>query len=250
MVATPDPKQSRNAAAQQAKPGIAPGIPPSGRKILIISADMFEDSELVYPYYRLQAEGYEVHLATPEGKLITGKHGVPMQGHFDIAKASMKNYDALVIPGGQSPDQLRKNDIAAKLVASAIQQGCWIAAICHGPQLLGSIPQELRAGRVLTSWISVRDEMLNAGYDWVDEPVVVDRGVITSRNPQDLPVFVEVLIAALYGELELDEGEEPAEEKSAKGSKSTNATKGKSAVDNNAKGSTGKNGKKKQPARA
>ncbi|HYE78226.1 MAG TPA: type 1 glutamine amidotransferase domain-containing protein [bacterium] len=242
-----DAKKPKQEAAVQAKPGCAPGIPPNGRKVLIISADMVEDTELTYPYYRLQAEGYEVHLATPEAKVITGKHGVPMRGDLDIAKVSMKGYDALVIPGGQSPDQLRRTDTAAKLVAQALRQGCWVAALCHGPQLLGSIPRELRGDRVVTSWISVRDEMLNAGYDWVDEPVVVDNGVITSRNPQDLPVFVEVLIAALYGELDDDAEMEEVPQEAPRGAQATGQTKSKSKAGANGQSNATR---KKQPARA
>lgn len=182
--------------------GTANAIRPNGRTILIISASSFEDAELIYPYYRLQAEGYAVLVATPRGELIKGKHGYPMAADLALEKATLKGIDAVVIPGGQSPDALRRDDTAAKLVAGAMRQGIPVAAICHGPLLLCSVPKELRGERTVTSWVSIKDDLTNAGYTWVDEAVVLDGGVITSRNPKDLPAFCETLIAVLAGEFE------------------------------------------------
>jgi len=189
-------------AARSTTQGTANAIRPNGRTILIISASSFEDAELIYPYYRLQAEGYAVLVATPKGEVIKGKHGYPMAADLALEKATLKGIDAIVLPGGQSPDALRRDDTATKLVAGAIKAGIPVAAICHGPLLLCSIPKDLRGERTVTSWISIKDDLLNAGYSWVDEAVVLDDGVITSRNPRDLPAFCETLIAVLEGEFE------------------------------------------------
>lgn len=170
-------------------------------KILILATDGFEQSELETPRDKLKAVAQLVHVAAPKERkkkdVIVGwqNHdwGKPVPVDVDLADASTSLYDALVLPGGQmNPDTLRKNADALKLIKAFLSEGKVVAAICHAPWLL--IEANAVRGRRATSYDSIKTDMINAGANWVDEPVVADQGIITSRNPGDLEAFVAKVI--------------------------------------------------------
>jgi protease I len=168
-----------------------------GKKVAILAADMFERVELEEPKQALEAEG-----ATIE---IVSIHDGEIQGfdHFDpadrvrvdktVEEVSAGDYDALLIPGGVgNPDQLRGDENAVEFVREFGESGKPMAVICHGPWML--VESGLARGRKLTSWPTLRTDIANAGGEWVDEEVVVDGGIVTSRNPDDIPAFNKKMI--------------------------------------------------------
>lgn len=166
-------------------------------KILIIATHGFEQSELEVPRDKLKAAGATVQVATPDGKAITGwdkkDWGRPVDADLKIADAACADYQALVIPGGvMNPDKLRVDDDAMALVKAFLSGGKIVAAVCHGPWLL--VQADALQGRQATSYPSIRKDVENAGATWLDEEVVVDNGIITSRNPGDLDAFTKKII--------------------------------------------------------
>lgn len=158
-------------------------------RIAFILADDFEDSEFRKPYDALKNAGHEIDvLGVKGGAKVKGKHG---HEEVEIAAAASEKdpagYDALVIPGGYSPDHLRMDRGVVRFVQGVVRAGKLVAAVCHGPQLL--IEADAVEDKTLTSWPSVRTDLLNAGAKWVDKPVVVDGQLITSRKPEDLDAF-------------------------------------------------------------
>lgn len=167
-------------------------------KALIVATDKFEDNELTYPYYRLQEAEITIKVATPDGEPITGKHGIKVEGDLQISDAEQEDYDLLVIPGGRSPEHLRMEAPEVfKLVKDFEEEGKLISAICHGAQLLMSA--DILDGRRATCYWSIRDDLENAGAEFVDEPVVVDENLVTSRHPPDLPEFMKKTLGKLKG---------------------------------------------------
>lgn len=168
-------------------------------KIACVLGQGFEDSEFRVPYDRLKKEGYQVDIigvkAGEELKGYKGKEKVKAEKSIDEAKAD--DYDALLIPGGQSPDHLRVNKRMVDFVGAFDRSGKLIAAICHGPQLL--IAAHLVKGRTLTAWQTIQDDLQQIGANVKDQPVVKDRNWITSRKPDDLQQFSDALIERLEG---------------------------------------------------
>lgn len=170
------------------------------QRVLILATDGFEQSELLDPKRALEAAGYETVVASPKGGEIRGWHmkdwgeSVIVDAGLDDVEA--EDFDALLLPGGQmNPDALRMEDRAIELIADFDDAGKPIAAICHGPWLLAEA--DIIEGRTLTSWPSIRTDLENAGAMVVDEQVVVDDNLITSRKPDDIPAFNEALLGAL-----------------------------------------------------
>ena len=166
-------------------------------RIAMIADDMFEDVELRQPYDQLREAGHEVVLVGLEaGKQITGKKG---KERFTIERAASDvradEFDALVIPGGYSPDKLRTSLPMVAFTRAFFDQGKLVAAVCHAPSLL--IEADVTEGRTLTSWPSIRTDLLNAGARWVDREVVEDGNLVTSRNPGDLPAFADAILRRL-----------------------------------------------------
>ncbi|MFP5308232.1 MAG: type 1 glutamine amidotransferase domain-containing protein [Actinomycetes bacterium] len=166
------------------------------RRVLVLAADLFEDSELLYPVHRLREEGAEVVVASPDGAAVTGKKGhgpLEVDGRIDAFDAD--DFDALVIPGGFAPDRLRREEAALDLVRAFDEAGRPVAFICHAGWV--PISAGVLRGRRATSVGAIRDDMVNAGADWVDEPVVVDGALVSSRDPGDLGPWLRTLIDRL-----------------------------------------------------
>lgn len=179
---------------------MAPTEPLSSRRILIMAADGFEQSELEVPLERLQDAGAKIDIASLEMGDITGwdedDWGDEIEVDLKISDVHIDNYDALILPGGQiNPDLLRVDDDAVALIRDFAATGKPVAAICHAPWLL--IEAGLAKGRRLTCYKSIRTDVANAGAEVVDEAVVIDGNIITSRCPDDLPAFCDAIIEAL-----------------------------------------------------
>jgi protease I len=170
----------------------------SPARVLLLAADQFEDMELLYPLYRLAEEGDEVTVAGLDPSPVTGKKGHgPVPVDATVEQVTEPDYDALVIPGGYAPDKLRRSAAVLDLVRAFDRAGKPIAFICHA----GWVPISARilAGRRATSVRAIRDDMENAGADWVDEATVVDGNLISARTPADLGPWLKALLAALHG---------------------------------------------------
>jgi protease I len=163
-----------------------------GKKIAILATDGFEQSELEQPREALQQAGAETEVISPKDGEIRGwaedDFGDSVPVDRALAEVSAEDYDGLLLPGGvMNPDKLRLEPKAVEFVRAFFSAGKPVAAICHGPQLL--IEADVVRGRKLTSYPSVRKDLINAGAQWVDAEVVVDNGLVTSRKPDDIPAF-------------------------------------------------------------
>jgi protease I len=166
------------------------------KSILTFVEDVYEDLELWYPRLRLEEEGWKVVVAGPEaGRLYTGKHGYPCRSEAAIPAVASRDYDALLVPGGFAPDRLRRSQDVKRLVQEFNAQGKPIAFICHAGWIL--ISADILRGRRATGTVGIKDDMVNAGAIWVDEALVVDGNLISSRTPADLPVFGRGIVDAL-----------------------------------------------------
>lgn len=164
--------------------------------VALLTADLFEDVELWYPYYRLQEAGHQVELVGCEKNVEhQGKKGTVARTTVAASELDPGEIDAVVIPGGYSPDHMRRCPAMVDLVRAAGMAGKPVAAICHGPWMLASAG--LLSGRQATSFFSIRDDIVNAGADWVDGEVVRDGNIVTSRRPADLPAFMREVIDSL-----------------------------------------------------
>lgn len=170
------------------------------KKIAILSADGFEQSELESPLNKLKEEGAEVEVISLESGEIKGmtnhEWGNPIKVDKTVENADVYAYDALILPGGViNPDALRKNEDAVNFVKDFWNTGKLVASICHGPQTL--ITANLVNGKKMTSYETIKVDLQNAGADWVDQSVVKDENLITSRNPNDLDAFNAKIIETL-----------------------------------------------------
>ena len=169
---------------------------PTNKRIAVLAADFFEESELIYPTLRLREEGHEVVVAAPGGVAVTGKSGYgPHAVDADVADLAVDDLDAVVVPGGFGPDLLRRDPRVLSLVAGADSAGMPVAFVCHGAWV--GVSAGILTGRRLTTVAAIRDDVQNAGATWVDEPVVVDGNLVTAQLPRDLGRWMRALIAAL-----------------------------------------------------
>jgi protease I len=157
-------------------------------KALMISADNFEDTELLVPYYRLREEGIEVDVASIKKGPIKGKHGYEIGANKALKDVDPGEYDILILPGGKAPAEVRKHKEALEIARHFFEKQKPVSAICHGPQTL--ISAGLMKGRHATCYKSVAGEMKEAGARYEDKEVVVDGNLVTSRQPSDLPAFM------------------------------------------------------------
>ena len=167
-----------------------------GKHIAVLAEDLYEDLELWHPLLRLREEGALVTVVGPEtGQTHAGKHGYPVTADTTAAEIKPGDTDAVVIPGGYAPDRIRRHPEMIELVRQVHERGMVVAFICHGGWV--PISADIVNGRKATSFSAIKDDMVNAGADWVDDEVVVDGNLISSRTPDDLPAFCKALITAL-----------------------------------------------------
>ena len=166
-----------------------------GKRILFFAGPLYEDLELWYPKIRLEEEGATTVVAGIGEKTYQGKRGYPVTVDTNIDQVYAEAFDGLVIPGGFAPDQLRRSDHVLRLTREIYQSGKPVAFICHA----GWVPISARIlkGRRATSVGAIRDDMVNAGADWVDEAAVVDGNLISARTPADLGPWMKALLKAL-----------------------------------------------------
>ncbi len=167
------------------------------KKVAILVTDGFEQVELTGPKRALEDAGAQTEVIAPSGDKVRGwKHtewGDPVLVDLRLANAKPKDFDALLLPGGvMNPDHLRRNPQVQQFVRAFFEAGKPVAAICHGPWTL--IDAGVVTGRKLTSYESIQTDLINAGANWVDQEVVVDRGLVTSRKPDDIPAFNRKMI--------------------------------------------------------
>lgn len=172
----------------------------NNKKIAILVADGFEQVELTKPKEAFEGAGATVHIISPNSDRVQGWNHYDKADYFPVDvildEAVADNYDGLLLPGGTvNPDQLRTKDKAIQFIKSFFEADKPVAAICHGPWSL--IETGEVKGRTITSWPSLKTDLKNAGGNWVDREVVEDNGLITSRNPDDIPAFNEKAIALL-----------------------------------------------------
>lgn len=168
-----------------------------GKKVAILAADGFEESELLEPRAALDEAGAETTIVSPKKDIIKGwaetDWGESVKVDLSLEDADCEDFDALLLPGGvMNPDHLRTLPEAIEFVRGFFEAGKPVAAICHGPQIL--IDADVARGRKLTSYPSIKNDLMNAGAEWYDRDVVTDQGLVTSRRPDDLPAFNKKMI--------------------------------------------------------
>jgi protease I len=170
-----------------------------GKRIAVLAADLYQEMEIWYPLLRFREEGAEtVAVGAEAGKTYSSKKGYPVVADQSIADVHAKDFDAVVIPGGWAPDTLRQDERMLNFVREMDKAGKIVAAICHAGWVLTSA--DIVRGRKATCFKAIKDDMIHAGAQYVDEEVVVDGNLITSRMPTDLPAFCREIIKALKGQ--------------------------------------------------
>jgi len=167
----------------------------TGKKIIILIENMYNELEFWYPYYRLKEAGAEVVSAGAGSSHYTGKSGIPAKADADAKNLSAADFDGIIIPGGYAPDIMRRHPEMIQLVKDSSDSGKIVAAICHAGWMLASA--KILENRRVTSVPAIKDDLIHAGADWTDEEVVRDGNLITSRTPDDLPAFMKTVILAL-----------------------------------------------------
>lgn len=167
-----------------------------GVRVAVLAEDLYEDLELWYPLLRLREAGAEVRVVGPRaGEVYRSKNGYPVKADLGVEEARPDDFDAVVIPGGYAPDRMRRHRAMVEFVRALHEAGKPVAFICHA----GWVPASagIVRGRTVTSFPSIRDDLVNAGARWVDEEVVVDGNLVSSRMPADLPAFCRALLDLL-----------------------------------------------------
>lgn len=163
-----------------------------GKKIVVFLEKYYDEKEFWYPYIRMREAGAEVVAVAPKKQTYHGKSGMPADPDKTIDEVQPGDFDALIIPGGYSPDHMRRTPSMIEFVREMHEMNKVVATICHGGWMLASAG--IIDGKTVTSFFAIRDDVVNAGAHWVDEPVVQDGGVVTSRTPDDLPAFCRTII--------------------------------------------------------
>jgi protease I len=167
-----------------------------GKQVVILVEQVFNDHEFWYPYYRLKEAGATVRVVgSGSSRQYSGKYGTIATVDMDASEMVSSLLDGIVIPGGYAPDHMRRYPNMIELVKNHFMAGKVVAAICHAGWMLASAG--ILKGRTVTSFVAIRDDLINAGAKWVDEEVVIDNNLITSRKPDDLPAFMRAVIQAL-----------------------------------------------------
>jgi protease I len=167
-----------------------------GKRVAILAEQLYEDQELWYPLFRLREAGADVFVVgSGTAEEYKSKHGYPVKVDAEADTVNAAQFDAVIIPGGYSPDHMRRSPGMIRLVREAHEQGKIVAAICHAGWMLASAG--IARGKTLTCFKSIKDDLVNAGANYVDREVVRDGNLITSRFPNDLPAFMREIIKAL-----------------------------------------------------
>ena len=166
-----------------------------GKKILILAADHYEDMELWYPKIRMKEAGYDVVVAAKEKTTYKSKNGYPVNADLALEDVDPDDYAAVVIPGGYAPDIMRRYERLLHIVKSIFDAGKPVAAICHAAWV--PISAKIVKGKKMTCVAAIKDDVINAGAQYVDQEVVVDGNLISSRYPDDLPAFCKAILAAI-----------------------------------------------------
>ncbi len=169
----------------------------TGKRIAMLVDNVYQEMEVWYPFYRLQEAGATVvTIAAEAGKTYTSKLGYPVKSDLSYDQANAADFDGVIVPGGYAPDHIRRHAKANQFVADINSQGKLVASICHGPWVLCSAHGMLK-GRRATCFFAIKDDVVNAGAIFEDAEVVVDRNLVTSRKPEDLPAFCRAAIDVL-----------------------------------------------------
>jgi protease I len=167
-----------------------------GKRIVLLVENLYQELEFWIPYYRLKEEGAEVTVVgSGSSRTYTSKLGYPVEVEKEAKEIDVSRYDGVVIPGGYAPDHMRRYPEMVRIVREAHQKGKVVAAICHAGWMLASAG--ILKGKKVTAFFAVKDDLVNAGANFVDEEVVRDGNLITSRKPDDLPAFCREMIDAL-----------------------------------------------------
>jgi len=167
-----------------------------GVRIAILAENQYEDLELWYPYYRLKEEGADVKIiGTGSAEVYKSKHGYDVRVDSKVDNVSVDQFDAVIVPGGWAPDYMRRYPKMVEFVKQANNNNKIIAAICHAGSLL--VSAGVLKGKTATCFKAIKDDIINAGANYIDKEVVVDKNLVTSRHPSDLPAFSRELIAVL-----------------------------------------------------
>ncbi len=170
----------------------------SGKRVAVFAEKLYEELELWYPYYRLKEAGATVSIiGSGTSKDYTGKYGYPVTVDMAINEVSPDDFDAVIIPGGYSPDFMRRSLSMVAFIKEMYAQGKIVAAICHGPWML--VSADILKGKTATCFFAINDDLRNSGATVIDVPVARDGTIITSRTPADLPNFCRTIIEALAG---------------------------------------------------
>ena len=165
------------------------------KKIAVLIEDNFNEFEVIYPYYRLKEAGFESILVGPESKIYHSKVGLQMRAEKSVNEINFDEFDGVVVPGGYAPDLLRRNEKILTFVRKMFESSKLVGAICHAGWVL--ISAKIVNGLMLTGFSAIKDDLKNAGAKYIDNEVVVDGNVITSRMPSDLPAFMREIIKFL-----------------------------------------------------
>ena len=166
------------------------------KKVIILIEEMFNVFEFWYPYYRLKEEGVEVTVVgSGSAEVYTGKPGTQAKADVSADQVSAEEFDGIIIPGGYAPDMMRRYPAMINLVKDIFNAGKPVAAICHAGWML--VSAGILSGKRATSFFAIKDDLINAGAQWVDQEVVVDGNLVTSRVPDDLPAFMKAVINML-----------------------------------------------------
>jgi protease I len=171
----------------------------TGKKIAILVDNLYQEMEVWYPVYRLREGGAEVVIVgAKSGETYTSKHGYPIHSDKSYNEISASQFDGVIVPGGYAPDHIRRHPSANHFVREMDRQGKLVASICHGAWVLCSA--DMLKGRRATCFSGIKDDVIHAGANYVDTEVVVDRNLVTSRKPDDLPAFCRSAISVLIAQ--------------------------------------------------
>jgi len=165
------------------------------KRIAILIEDMYNELEFWYPYYRMKEAGAKVTVIGAGAKEYHSKVGLPAPGGTSAESVKAADFDAVIVPGGYAPDRMRRSPAMLKLVHDCLVQGKIVAAICHAGWVL--VSAQVLKGKKATCFSSIKDDLVNAGATYLDQEVVRDGNLITSRTPDDLPAFCREIIAAM-----------------------------------------------------